>query len=62
MGMKPPMHEPFGTVVNAETQPKKTGHYDGVQNAVTSMKGTGQNTNPENAGAGTTTKGPTPTP
>jgi hypothetical protein len=56
------MHEPFGTVVNAETQPKKTGHYDGVQNAVTSMKGTGQNTNPENAGAGTTTKGPTPTP
>jgi hypothetical protein len=61
MGMKPPMHEPFGPIGNAVTEPKKKGHYDGVQNAVTTMKQTG-NPNAVNAGAGTTTKGPVPTP
>jgi hypothetical protein len=59
MGMKPPMHEPFGSVGNAETEPTKQAHYTGVQNAVTSMKSTGD-PNPENAGAGTSTKGPVP--
>jgi hypothetical protein len=59
MGMKPPMNEPLGSVTNAETTAKKTGHYDGVQNAVTGMKSTG-NPNPTNSGAGTTQKGPVP--
>lgn len=60
MGMKPPMHEPFGNIVNAVNQPEKESHYGGVQNAVTSMGATGD-PNPTNAGAGTTTKGPVPT-
>lgn len=60
MGMKPPMHEPFGTIGNANNQPAKTGHYDGVANTQTTMKSTG-NPNPTNAGAGTTQKGSVPT-
>lgn len=60
MGMKPPMHEPFGTIGNATTQPAKTGHYDGIQNTTTDIKSTG-NPNAENAGTGTCTKGPVPT-
>jgi hypothetical protein len=62
MGMKPPMHEPFGSISNVITSPKKTGHYDTVANAGagTSMKPTADPT-PANAGAGTTTKGPVPT-
>lgn len=56
------MNEPFGTIANVENQPKKTSNYATVANAGagTSMKPT-QNPNPENAGAGTTTKGPVPT-
>jgi hypothetical protein len=60
MGMKPVMNEPFGTVGNACTQPKKESNYATVQNEITTMKST-SDPNPTNAGAGTTTKGPVPT-
>lgn len=59
MGMKPPMHEPFGTVSNVCSLPKKTGHYDGIANTNTTMKPT-EDPTPANAGSGTTTKGPVP--
>lgn len=60
MSMKPVMNEPFGTVGNACTEPKKEPHYGSVGNAITNTAATG-NPNPTNSGAGTTTKGPVPT-
>jgi hypothetical protein len=60
MSMKPVMNEPLGVIGNAVNNPHRTGHFDSIPGTVTTMKPTGTNTNPANAGAGTTPKGPTP--
>jgi hypothetical protein len=59
MSLKPPMNEPFGSVQNAVTTPKKVDHYAQVAGTVTTTKPTG-NPCPANSGAGTHVSGPVP--